>query len=65
MKYENKNKNNWRNKETIKNEVNVGFKKGMLGKFFLKETSRHEQWKGNNHKKDRRNQKKIQKGVDG
>ena len=34
IKHDNKNKNNWRKNETAKNESNLGFTKGMLGKFF-------------------------------
>ena len=50
MKHENKNKNNWRNKETNKNESNLGFKNGMLGKFVWEKQANIKKGKGKKNK---------------
>ena len=66
MKHENKNKNNRRNKQTTKNESNLGFKNGMLGKFVWKKQANIKKGKGK--KKKDKETKKYQcfpKGVDG
>ena len=66
MKRENKNRDNWINKQTTKNESNLGFKNGMLGKFVWKKQANIKKGKGKkNRDKETPNVNVFHKGVDG
>ena len=66
MKHENTNNNNRRNKQATKNESNLGFKNGMLGKFVWKKNANIKKGKGKKKKdKETKNINVFQKEVDG